>query len=69
VICQILPICQTIKLNFFLSIPFQEDNKKQRDAKRNKKTRKTKARNNSKNLHTLKCEMQTQGLEGQNTTL
>jgi len=69
VICQIFLICKTTKLKFFLSIPFQEDNKKQRDAKQNNKTRKTKAKKNSKNLPTLKCEMQTQGLERKNTTL
>jgi hypothetical protein len=68
VICQILPICRTIKLKFFLTSLSKKTTKK-KDAKRNKKTRKTKARNNSKNLPTLKCEMQTQGLEGKNTTL
>ncbi len=52
-----------------MSIPFQEDNKKQRDAKQNNKTRKTKAKKDSKSLPTLKCEMRTQGLEGKNTTL
>jgi hypothetical protein len=34
-----------------------------------RKTRKTKTKNNSKDLSTLKCEMQMQGLEGKNTTL
>ncbi len=33
------------------------------------KQEKTKAKKNSKNLPTLKCEMQTQGLERKNTTL
>jgi hypothetical protein len=65
VIYQILPICRTIKLKFCSTSFSKKTTKSKKMQSKTKKTRK----NNFKNLSTLKCEMQMQGLEGKNTTL